>query len=92
MKPGRVVLTKHALRRMQERHISFADVSAIIEQADIVETRDEFGQKVYVLLGYAEGRALHVVVAQYPDQDVCHVRTAYDPDPNEWSAGFRRRK
>lgn len=77
---------------MQERHINFASVRAIVESGEIIETRDEQDETVYVLLGNAGGRALHVVIAPRSDTRECNVKTAYDPDPNEWTAEFRRRK
>jgi len=88
----RIVLTKHVLRRMQERQIPPSAVFEVMANGELIEARDDDSEKVYVLLGFPSGRALHVVVSQRSRTGDCNVRTAYEPDANEWSAGFRRRK
>ena len=88
----RIVLTKHVLRRMQERQIPPSAVFEVVANGEVIEERDDDGEKVYVLLGFPSDRALHVVVSARPQTGECNVRTAYEPDPNEWSAGYRRRK
>ena len=77
---------------MQERQIPPAAVLDVVANGEVIEERDEQGEKIYVLLGSPSGRTLHVVVIYRPETGECNVKTAYDPDPNEWSAGFRRRK
>lgn len=88
----RIFLTKHLLYRMQQRQIPPSAIFDVIANGEIIEERDEQGEFVYVLLGYPGGRALHVAVIREPQTGLCKVKTAYDPDPNEGSAGFRRRR
>jgi hypothetical protein len=88
----RIVLSKHVLRRMQERQIPPSAVVDVVENGELIEERDDEGQKVYLLLGFPSGRALHVVVIRRSESGECYVRTAYEPHPNEWGARFRRRK
>ena len=77
MECAQIRLTKHVLHRMQQRQIPPAAVYEIVRNGEIIEERDEEGEIVYLLLGFPEGRALHV---------------AYEPDQTEWAAGLRRRR
>ncbi len=43
-----------------------------------------------LVLGWVEGRALHVVAAE-SDHEII-VITVYEPEPNQWEPGFERRK
>ncbi len=45
-----------------------------------------------LISGRCENRQLHVVVADNPENYELIVITAYDPDPEQWQADFRRRK
>lgn len=86
----RISLTKHVLYRMQQRQIPPSAVYETVRNGEIVEERDDEGETVYLLLGFPEGRALHVAVVR--EGDLCKVKTAYEPDSTKWAAGFRRRK
>ncbi|MSO89161.1 MAG: DUF4258 domain-containing protein [Rhodospirillaceae bacterium] len=88
----RIVLTKHVLRRMQERRIRPSAVFEIVAEGGVVEERHDIGEDVCVLLGFPDGRALHVVVSRNPLTAECNVKTVYYPNPDEWNAGFRRRR
>jgi hypothetical protein len=88
----RTIFTKHALRRMQQRQIPPSAVLDVIERGEIIEERVDEGDKVFTLLGFSSGRALHIVVCRTPPSRDCIVKTAYDPYPEQWRAGFRRRK
>ncbi len=45
-----------------------------------------------LLLGWREGRPLHVVVAENAPGNEWIVITVYEPDPARWEADFTRRK
>jgi Domain of unknown function (DUF4258) len=38
------------------------------------------------------GKPVHVVVARDVETDTCIVITVYEPHPDQWEVGFRRRK
>lgn len=44
-----------------------------------------------LLLGYADGRPLHVVVAEDAAATTIVV-TVYEPEPSLWRPGFKRRR
>lgn len=92
MECSQITLTKHMLLRMQQRQIPPSAVYDVVRNGDVIETREEEGERVHVLLGFPEGRALHVAVIRDPETGICKVKTAYDPDPSEWTANFRRRR
>jgi hypothetical protein len=67
------------------------EVRGVIEQGEVVEDypTDARGHSC-LLLGTGDGgRPLHVVCA--PKDEYLAVITAYLPDEDEWSNGFRRR-
>ena len=45
-----------------------------------------------LVFGWHNLRPLHVVVADNTDDGENIVITAYEPDPEEWEADFKRRK
>lgn len=86
----RLVYRVHAVRRMAERGIREEDVARIIVDGKEIESYPE--DEPYpsrLLLGWVEGRPIHVVMAQ-ADREII-VITVYEPDPALWEAGFERR-
>ena len=75
---------------MQLRQIPPSAIFEVVRNGEVIEERDEEGETVYLVLGFPEGRALHVAVVR--EGDLCKVKTAYEPDPTEWTAGLRRRR
>ena len=45
-----------------------------------------------LILGWCRGRPLHIVVADDSRADETIVITVYEPDPELWEPGFRRRR
>ena len=93
MASGRLVFRVHALRRMSRRVISEAEVRDVLENGEIIEEnpRDE-PYPSRLLLGRVESRPVHVVVAENEAEDETIVVTVYEPGPDRWTDGFRRRK
>lgn len=78
---------------MFERDVSVAEVRAIIETGETIESRpDDLPTPSRLILGSAGGRALHVVVAEDVESDTAIVVTVYEPDPAMWHPGYRRRR
>lgn len=44
-----------------------------------------------LVLGWRGARPIHVVVAEDCEAGILIVVTAYEPDPVQWDAGFRRK-
>ena len=90
---GRLVFRVHAVRRMAERNISVDDVRHVLDTGEVIE--DYLNDLPYpsrLVLGWRELRPLHVVAASNVEDQETIVITAYEPDPDEWQGGFRRRR
>ncbi|MGC2420660.1 MAG: DUF4258 domain-containing protein [Candidatus Acidiferrales bacterium] len=81
----------HAVQRMAEREIREEDVARIVSEGKEIESYPE--DKPYpsrLLLGWVEGRPIHVVTATGEHEII--VVTVYEPDSGLWERGFERRK
>jgi len=89
----KVTYRVHAVQRMFERGIAEVEVRDTLKKGEeIASYPDDLPYPSQLLLGWREGKPLHVVVA-YNAQDEEHiVITVYEPDPTLWEDGFRRRK
>ena len=89
----RLVFSEHALQKMFERHISKADVVAVIDTGRIIEKYvDDQPFPSSLLLAVASGRPIHVVAAQDVSTKTIYVITAYVPDAELWDDDFTKRK
>lgn len=76
---------------MFERNISVEDIAAVLKTGEVIENYpDDLPYPSRLVLGNAAGRAIHVVFAMAPE--VAIVVTCYEPDPELWDEGLRRRK
>lgn len=85
--------TRHAFERMFQREISPESVARIIRKGKIISDypNDQPFPSV-LLLGFHEGRPVHVVVARDATEGDCHVVTVYCPDPVLWDETFENRR
>jgi Domain of unknown function (DUF4258) len=77
---------------MFRRGISQAEVRIVVENGEVIE--DYPADTPYpsqLLLGWSRTRPVHVVVAYNVTDDEAIVITAYEPDPPQWDAEFKRR-
>lgn len=82
MQPGRV--GEHELPQL-----------VLIEDTSIANSEEYPDDTPYpsrLVLGWVGSRPLHVVAADYPEDENTIVITVYEPEPNQWEAGFRRRR
>jgi hypothetical protein len=78
---------------MFERSIDETDIKAVLEQGEVIE--DYPNDKPYpsqLILGWRGTRPLHVVAANNKADEETIIITVYEPDPEQWTADFRRRK
>ena len=88
-----IIYSGHAVRRMFERNLVPAEVRTVIEQGEIIaHYPDDQPFPSLLLLGWNQGRPVHVVVAWNKRQGKCFVVTAYIPDPELWQADFKTRR
>lgn len=92
MRFERVVFRVHALQRMFEREVSYAEVIETLKAGEVIEQYSE--DKAHpgqLLLGRSQERPLHVVVAFGEDNSAIGI-TVYEPDPGQWDDEFKRRR
>ena len=78
---------------MFERAITVDDVRQVLATGETIrEYADDRPLSSRLVLGWREGRPIHVVAADDPDGSLTVVITAYVPDPERWGPGYRRRK
>ncbi len=89
----RLVFRVHAVERMFERQISEADVREILTRGETIEAYpQDTPYPSRLMLGWCKGRPLHVVAADNAEEQEIIVITVYEPDPEQWEPGFRRRR
>lgn len=83
---------KHALERMLERGISRADVAGVVETGEVIESYpSDTPFPSWLILGWVEARALHVVVA-FDDAGGCaFVITVYEPNDLHFASDRKTR-
>ena len=82
----------HAIQRMFERAVSTADVNAVLNNGHTIESYTDPVAPARLVLGHIGKRALHIVVAENPDDDEAILVTVYQPERARWEADFERRK
>ncbi len=88
-----LIFSGHAVRRMFERSISPEDVRAIVESGEVIaDYPDDTPYPSRLMLGFARGQPLHIVVALEQVTGQCHVITVYVPDQVHWEPDLRTRR
>ncbi len=83
----------HAVRRMFDRDIRQHEIIEVIRCGEVIaEYLDDEPFPSFLLLGFVEGRSLHVVVGRDNKSNSCYIITAYDPDPDLWEKDFKTRR
>jgi len=94
LRGGRLLFLPHAIQQMTrpERMISRQDVRNVVEHGEVIEDYpDDARGHSCLMLGFGpDARPIHVVCA--PKGEYVAIITAYLPNPDEWSDGYRVRK
>ena len=89
----RLVFRVHAIQRMALRDISEAEVRAVLTTGEAIEDYpDDTPFASRLVLGWVGSRPLHVAAADNPEEEDTIVITVYEPEPDQWEVGFRRRR
>jgi len=90
---GRVAWSRHGVVRMQERGIARGDVIEALNGGEVIESYpDDVPYPSALVLGFAHGRPLHVVVALDTGTPEAHIITVYEPSPAEFKPDWRTRR
>lgn len=85
--------SRHAIERMFKREIPPKVVRKMVFEGEVIaDYPDDTPYPSVLMLGFQEGRPVHVVVARDDLSRVCHVVTVYCPDPRLWAADFKTRR
>ncbi|MFP5469279.1 MAG: DUF4258 domain-containing protein [Alphaproteobacteria bacterium] len=88
-----LIFSGHALQRMFARSIAPAEIRAVLESAEIIETYpDDVPYPSSLLLGFTNSQPIHVVIGYDKIIHECYVVTAYRPDPALWDSSFKVRR
>lgn len=93
MSQRRLVFRVHAIQRMFQRRISEEEVTQVVVAGESIETYpDDKPFPSRLMLGWTGSRPVHVVVPENVEAQEAIIITVYQPDAEEWEAGFKRRK
>ena len=93
MSQFRLVFRLHAIQRMFQRRVSEEEVKQVVAVGETIETYpDDKPFPSRLMLGWIGSRPVHVVVADNVAAQEAIIITVYQPDAEEWEAGFKRRK
>ena len=83
----------HALQKMVERDIDFAEIDEITDNLTVIqEYEDDTPYPSCLVLGFSKAkRPLHVVFSVNQSNKTVYVITVYEPDVTRWSEDFTRR-
>ena len=88
-------VSAHGDAQLAKRRISLADITAGTERGEAIEDYPNYhiGPAILVLQVDSTGDPLHVVYGlEKGTSEPAVLVTAYRPDPQKWSADFRRRE
>jgi Domain of unknown function (DUF4258) len=92
---GRIRLSQHGFRKLQERGIEYDEILAGLARAQAIESYPDYvhGPSVLALQTDFQGEPIHVIWG-LPKQgsQFAAIVTAYKPDPKLWETGMKRRK
>lgn len=88
-----LVFTRHARKRILERGIRTDEIRGATDASTVVEEYpDDKPYPSRLVLGWARGRPLHLVLAGPTVEGDTILVTLYEPDPERWEPGFVRRR
>ena len=88
-----IEFSRHAVQRLFQRGISAKSVAGIVLAGEVIEDYPtDFPYPSSLMLGFANGVPIHVVLARDPESGTCMVVTVYVPDTARWSDDFKSRR
>ena len=88
-----IIYQRHAVERMAQRGVSEEDVMHVLLTGETIQVYpDDTPFPSELILGWRDGRPLHIIVATDSIQRRKIVITVYEPHPGQWEADFRRKK
>jgi hypothetical protein len=88
----RIIFRVHAVQRMFERDVSEVEIRDILENGEVIELENGVALPSRIMLGFPNGRPLHVVACDNPDERAVVVITVYEPSPFIWDSTFKKHR
>jgi hypothetical protein len=86
----RIVYTDHGEEKRRAVGVSAPEVRAVLANGTVLRRYPEDRPfPSYLVLGWIDGRPVHVVAADDEDREVTWIITIYEPDPDKWTEGFK---
>jgi len=93
MNNPKILFRVHAVQRMFERKISVKNVAQALQAGETIEDySSEMHEPSRLILGFQGKRPFHVVTSENANSNITTIITVYNPDPDKWKNGFRRRQ
>ena len=93
MKCREVIFSRHALERMFQRSIGPEVVKQVLNQGEVIANYpDDTPFPSQLILGYRNGRPIHLVAAKDGRAEICYIITVYEPQAELWADDYRKRK
>lgn len=93
MKCEELKFSRHAVTQMFARSIQKDDVLSVLQSGNTVTSYpDDRPLPSKLILGFVDGRPIHIVVAYDEIKKTCILITAYVPDPKIWKSDFKTRR
>jgi hypothetical protein len=93
MECDQIIFSVHATRRLFQRRIRPRSVRDVVRASQpFLRYPSAKPYPKFLVLGYADGQAIHVVVARNEDDKGCVVVTVYFPDPDQWAPDLLSRR
>ncbi|MGO9875723.1 MAG: DUF4258 domain-containing protein [Acidimicrobiia bacterium] len=87
------LLSEHAFDKLRLLDCTFAEFDAALGTAEVIEERQLGATELKELVLVVDWvRPLHVVVVMDNEHEEERVVTVYEPDPDQWSSDYRRRR
>ena len=86
-------MSEHAFDKLRLLDCTFAEFDAALAAAEVTEERQPGPAELKELVLVIDWvRQLHVVVVVDDGHEEERVVTVYEPDPDQWSSDYRRRR
>jgi len=88
-----LIFSGHAVQRLFARGIAKSEIRALAEKGEIIrEYPDDLPYPSKLILGFVDGRPIHLVVGYNESEQTCIVITVYEPNRDVWREDFKEKR
>lgn len=87
-----IIYSDHSVMQMFKRNIQLSEVQLVLNSGIIIQNYpDDKPFPSSLILGFADGKPIHLVVAFNELEASCIIVTAYHPDQKIWDKDFKKK-